>query len=559
MPSITMRSENDLLVTTVRRFELLRPLLVAGVVTLAGCGGGGGGGSDAAPVESTPAPAAAMDGDTDTDASAEPTPANPPPPLALDVIPESRRPVWSAGVVGGIPAYAVKTSVTDYGARANDGGNDAPALQAAIDAVTPPAAVYVPAGEFHLNAPIRMRSGVVLRGAGPGATRLLMNHGDNGFDFAAFAGGSDRPVTQGADLNSRSLTLQSAAGFVPGGYGVIAQVNDPAKLYTQAGWNQSWAQEAVGQMFRVVAVSGNRITLEAPLSIQFDPAFAPRARPLTDIVENAGLEDLALTRLDSSDRFIVRIRQGANLWFRNIASHRARKAHIHAREGYRIEVRDSYFHDASDHGVGGHGYGVMLSRHSSHSLIENNIFRRLRHALILQIGASGNVMAYNYVREALSEGNYVPTDISLHGHYPSANLFEGNVVDLIGIGDFWGPAGPWNTFHRNRVGAEGIYLHDHSDFQNITANVLNTRSGREIRWDGTVDPATLLVHMNLQNGLLLLADQVPVDALFPDSYFHAARPDFYDNRPWPSIGPDAAAPTNPAEQRYLAGDFPAFD
>lgn len=90
----------------------------------------------------------------------------------------------------------------------------------------------------------------------------------------------------------------------------------------------------------------------------------------------------------------------------------------HVRESYRMEVRDSYFHDASKHGGGGHGYGVMLSRNSSNSLVENNIFQRLRRGLILRIGASGNVMSCNYVQEARSEASYYPstsryTDLSI--------------------------------------------------------------------------------------------------------------------------------------------------
>ena len=41
----------------------------------------------------------------------------------------------------------------------------------------------------------------------------------------------------------------------------------------------------------------------------------------------------------------------------------------------------------------------------------------------------------------------------------------------IGIGDYWGPAGPGNTYHRNRVSGEGIVYHDASHQQNVLGNV----------------------------------------------------------------------------------------
>lgn len=42
------------------------------------------------------------------------------------------------------------------------------------------------------------------------------------------------------------------------------------------------------------------------------------------------------------------------------------------------------------------------------------------------------------------------------------NLFEGNVANEIGIGDWWDPSGPGTTYFRNQVVGNGIHFYDYS-------------------------------------------------------------------------------------------------
>jgi len=136
-------------------------------------------------------------------------------------------------------------------------------------------------------------------------------------------------------------------------------------------------------------------------------------------------------------------------------------SHVYISRSAQIKVEGSYFHNAFAYdGVSTHGYGVTLAHHSSGSLIVNNIFVYLRHAMMVKTGANGNVFAYNYSRdpfrsEAISDFS---GDISLHGHYPFANLFEGNIIQNIIIDHYWGPSGPRNTFFRNRAELWGIIM-----------------------------------------------------------------------------------------------------
>jgi len=117
----------------------------------------------------------------------------------------------------------------------------------------------------------------------------------------------------------------------------------------------------------------------------------------------------------------------------------------------------------------------MVETTSSECKIENNIFKHLRHSMILQAGANGNVFTYNYSTDPYWETSYSPPnsagDVVLHGNYPYRNLFEGNVVQNIVIDNSHGSNGPYNTFLRNRAALYGIFMSaDNSPSQNFLGN-----------------------------------------------------------------------------------------
>jgi len=461
-----------------------------------------------------------------------------------DMVPPARRVSWRPGIVGGVPSVPAAANVRDHGARGDGVTDDAAAFRAAIAAVRPPGAVAVPAGTYLLRGPITMRSGVVLRGAGPAQTHLIINHDSPAIDFRLFQRGAWVSVVDGYSKGSSVLAVSDASRFVAGGYGEIQQENDPLVMYTRPEWNEPWAEDAVGQVFRVAAVDGNRLHLDSPLHIDFDPRQHPVVRP-QGLLENAGLEDLHIRRADRSDTGVVRMQNVANVWIVRVVSELAARSHVGVDTGYRVEVRDSEFHDATNHGGGGHGYGVELNRHTTHALVQNNIFRRLRHSMMVHVGANGNVFAYNYSREPM--GVSTPADISVHGHYPFANLFEGNIVQGVAVTDFWGPAGPHNLFFRNRIEQAGVRLADASHHQTVVGNELPRGA---IAREATVDPLTLLIHGNWVDGAVGW-DPGIADRELPDSYYLEAKPDFFGAMEWPSTGSDRPGGTNPAKSRFV--------
>ena len=330
-------------------------------------------------------------------------------------------------------------------------------------------------------------------------------------------------------------------------------------MYTDPKWNQSYAQNVVGQLMEVVGVTGNEITLKSPLHIDYQDKFNPQIRPQR-LISGVGIENLYIELKTDSDKASIYYKNAAYGWVKNIESYHTRKAHVQSESSIGCTVRDSKFSRSYDYGGGGHGYGVSLGYHTTDWLVENNIFDSLRHAMIFSKGANGNVFGYNYSKNVLQgtgetnlNDGWIPPDVSNHGHYSYMNLVEGNSVNEIGISDYWGPAGPGTTYFRNRVlsneTTDGISYYDVTTKQNVIGN-----STIIIR-DADGNAFGNLEHGNLIDGTLFWSDAIN-DHTLPNSYYLLEKPAFFDTKPWPLYGPQVGFSENlPAQDRF-EGDTP---
>ena len=157
------------------------------------------------------------------------------------------------------------------------------------------------------------------------------------------------------------------------------------------------------------------------------------------IRDKVGIKLLNISREDSVHAgFCINIyfNYAVNCWIRGIESSKSIGSHIEADASSNIEITGSYIHHCFEYdGTSTHGYGITLFNHTGQCKVENNIMRHLRHSFSMQCGANGNVIAYNYSLEPnRSEfpANY-GADISMHGHYTFANLFESNIVQNLQI------------------------------------------------------------------------------------------------------------------------------
>jgi hypothetical protein len=468
-----------------------------------------------------------------------------------EIIPNERRIAWNPGVPGGIPKTTgpVK-NILDFGADPTGKSDSHNAITQAINALpSDGGVVYIPEGTFLVKSKISItRSKVVIRGAGWKSKLLFESNGDC-IEVITYQRGTWQSLPVGASKNSLVLTVEDGTLFTPGKFAEIEQENDADLMYTDPDWIVSWAEQSVGQLFEVESVMSNEVTFTTPVNYNFSTELNARVRP-QGFITHVGLEDFYIEKLVAADHTII-FKNAAYCWVRNIESNHTRRTHVHQTSCLGNEIRDSYFHRSFSYGGGGSGYGVECGFHVTGCLVENNIFDSLRHAMIIQVGANGNVYGYNYsIHSVQGEGEsnlnigWDPPDISIHGHYPFMNLFEGNEVVEIGIGDYWGPAGPGNTYFRNRVTGEGIVYHDASHQQNLVGNVTT-------RFKDDKGPALeKLEHGNVVNGTVSWDPDITSHDL-PDSYYLDSIPGFFEDQTLPLFGPDLAGESKlPAQLRF---------
>lgn len=488
-----------------------------------------------------------------------------------NIIPSSRRVNWDPGLPNGIPDYPVGSNVKDFGAVGNGITDETQAFKNAIAATPKGNALLIPAGTYKITATLNINKGIALRGEGHTLTKLKFDF--NSGSCINVQGGSSSWINMSAGYNkdSYSITVSSTSGFNIGDFIEINQKNDPADY--QDGSKGHWEDACVGQILIIKNIVGNTLTLNRGLYYTYNGSYNPQVRKIK-MVEGVGVERLYLERLNSTGYGSnIDFTKAASCWVREVWSEKTLTAHIFLATAYRNEIRDSYFDDSHLHGTGGQGYGVRLEGRSTDNLIENNIFERLRHSMLVQQGATGNVFGYNYSKDPfLEEGNnWLMPDISVHGHYAYMNLFEGNTAQRFEIDNTWGTNGP-TTFFRNRAEKDVSHYLDNTEkfafikvernnpFHNIVGNELGlstTYSNNPIEIDSSI-ASTIIVHgnYNYQDSNIEWDPDIP-DHNLPDSYYLDSKPSWFDSLSWPPIGGDISPNTNliPAQKRYQEGNY----
>lgn len=461
---------------------------------------------------------------------------------------------WSiAGLENEITPPTTSINVVTNGTvQGNGSSNDGPAIQALIDSAVPGTELYFPAGVYAIADMIEMRSGIAIRGECPSSTwfkfKLPFDPDVNDpciqvltYDYKPY-----RNVIGSYERKVSAVRVADVSDFTIGKHAEIQQENDPVLMYTDPTWIESWAEGAVGQILKITDIVGDSLYFWPPLNIEIFENLMPTIRP-TGLISDVSIKNIFIERLDFNESHTIEVKNAYNCLIQNIESKRTHKAHVNISQSINIAVKDSYFRLSHDYGSGGHGYGVEMSRHATNCLAENNIFETLRHSMMVHIGANGNVFGYNYSRDPTWEFFQTAPDISVHGHYPSMNLFEGNIVQRIAIADFWGPSGHGNTYFRNRVENDNIDVYDHSHFQNIVGNEL-TAGNNTIAIDGSV--LNTFLHGNNTNGIIgwdgNSIQNLPPSLYLPDNEFR--------NAALPFIGPDITFNSGsiPAKNRYHA-------
>lgn len=428
-------------------------------------------------------------------------------------------------------------AVADFGAVPDDGQSDSDAFAAAIAAaggggVT---AIDLAPGRYELTSTLFLDSGVVLRGTGPDSVLVVDTGGrdEPGIEARGEPAGPWIAVTSDVAVGATRVPVADVGPFRVGHTVELEQGNDDAVMNTRDEWDVDWGEGSVGELNVVVGIEGSELLLATPLHSDYDVDLGVAVR-VVDPIRDVGLESLTVQRRDEGYASTMVFAFALNVWLDDVVGYRTSRAHVDLAQVYGCRISGSVFHHATDYGDGGRAYGVSLARHATNCLVIDNTLFDLRHAIIIQLGASGNVIAYNDARGSAGYEDRQPrADLSLHGHWPQANLFEGNVFDRVVFADWWGPSGPTNTLFRNCV-RDYVVVADQSDNQNLVGNVVGLGG---ITVEPDIDGTTLEANVALvpETGATVPTIELPA------SLWRAAAPDFL--AAWPPIDVSSATPS----------------
>jgi len=376
-------------------------------------------------------------------------------------------PAWNAsGYDGTFPNRTGVNVKTAFSAVGDGVTNDTAAIQNALAYVnTSPDVkmVYFPAGTYLITSAIELPANVTIRGEvdanGNNLAKLKFNHNNAWADSLTFHGSAGpTQAMSAANMHDTQITVTDGSVFAVGDFAEVWQDDDPSWDYADS---NSWAVHCERQVVKITAVSGNVLTLEQELRANYVAGRYPEIRKITPKT-GVGILNLNIERADPADPAggsLIHCEFAANCLIQGVDSYKCDQRHVELYDSTKITITGCYFHEAYGYGGGGSGYGVEPSCGSGEVRVENNIFRKLRHAMLMQWGSNGNVFGYNYSREATRTELFstLAADIASHGNRPYANLMEGNIVCYIWFDGSHGQShGPYQTVFRNATTVQGF-------------------------------------------------------------------------------------------------------
>ena len=419
--------------------------------------------------------------------------------------------------------------------------------------------IHFPPGIFLFNQSIQLGSNIIIEGEGASQTHFIFQLGgagsaiqSNGQVLTAF----NSLFQQTALKHSNSIILNSNHGFVAGDWIRISQ-SDSDLVYS------SWAIGSVGQIVQIDQVSADTLVLHSPLRMSYDLSRSPM---VTKLIPNEHLviRCLSIERLDDTapeQSSSIAFTNTVHSYIDGISSIKCTFAHVELSSCSNVDVRKSFFKDAFDYGGGGRAYGVVMHFTTNECRIEDNIFDHLRHAILLQAGANGNVSAFNFaVNPNWTNANPLLTSTSagelvLHGNFVYSNLFEQNKVDNIVIDNSHGANGPDNVFYRNLSTLYGLFFSDAtSPNQIIIGNEITNNNFPYSFVNYTISGTGHFLYGNNNKGTITPSGTANI----PDTSFaYASLPDFVSNAMWMQIGSGIPIGTAniPAAYRYSISNY----
>lgn len=351
----------------------------------------------------------------------------------------------------GAELFAAETTgvldATKYGVRADDGRDDAGAVQTLIDKQPPgPVTVRLPAGQLDFRQPLVIRrDDVTLVGAGPDRTRIVSTIHAPQDAVIRVEGQSGKRVGRLAQpLGAQDTVLRGidASAFAPGSLVWLKEPNDDAFLQRLGSrkWNREYPY--LRQSLALVASrEGDALRLAAPTGVDFEGAGRTevlQVKPVRGLhLADFSIEQLADGRDIASVSHVyenavpdVAVDAISLMWTQNAVIERVtvRNAGRHPlsiEQSHAFEVRDCVLDGAWNKGDQGSGY-LRIAR-SYRGTVQGCQVRNIRH-IALQWSS-----AFNLLRDIDSE-----VDVNFHGGYSHDNTVQG-IRFAIPPQHHWGP------------------------------------------------------------------------------------------------------------------------
>ncbi|MFA6404386.1 MAG: peptidoglycan-binding protein [Candidatus Paceibacterota bacterium] len=414
--------------------------------------------------------------------------------------------------------------------------------------------------------------------------------------------------TDGLNKGSTSITLSSVTGLIVGQTIVLDQLNDPdlvsvvgnsgslpsgrngTSFYGGNSRAQQQVVKVIGPGTKGGPVTSHTILIDNPVD------FSPKASLSPQVfwwpggnMEYAGIENMTVSGQSLNVPYnpsLIVFNFCTNCWVKGVETTDSLRSAINiGYHSYRNEVRDNFVHGTR--GTGPTRYGIEIGATSA-TLIENNILY-MSGGIVSTAPISGNVFGYNYIYTTPTA--WMGAGIEPHIVHAYASLMEGNVTSMIATDNIWG-SGSHDVIFRNRLTGYqdstaynnriALIINAQHKYQTIIGNVLGTSgistfyefsnntknyvSDRGIyglgfwsqSWipNGPSGPDTSTLDTMIRwgnydyvnNRTQWNTSEIPtglsLSTSLPASLYLSSKPSWWNNSPWPPIGPDVTRLSN---------------
>src|SRR5262249_13949767 len=145
----------------------------------------------------------------------------------------------------------------------------------------------------------------------------------------------------------------------------------------------SWfcrSDRPTNEIKQIASVSGNTVTFTTPIHISYRTSHTAQLFNFGEIfVQEAGVEEL---KVIGGDMVNSRFRAASGSWAKRIDNTVWHDEGFALERSFRVQISESYVHDAAWAQPGGAGYAISLSDGASEALIENSIIVKANKVMV---------------------------------------------------------------------------------------------------------------------------------------------------------------------------------